>query len=108
MKKVFAAITVSFALIIVVGLNNQASAQNFGAVWEAVVDYDIDFLSMRSGPATTYSEVTRIPPGARIKVNTRRGYKPSRKSAFEEVSYQGVLGYASSRYFTIVSEPQWY
>ena len=118
MKKFFAVMMMAFALIVVGSLNNPVAAQNlgtgrnfnevaFGAVWDAVVDYDIDFLALRRGPSTSYAEIIRIPPGAYIRVNTR-GYRPTRSSGFEEVSYQGFRGYASSRYFTIIAGPQWY
>ena len=114
MKNVFAAMALAVTLIVC----SQASAQNFGtdrnfqevafgAVWDAVVDYDIDFLALRRGPSTSYGEILRIPPGSYIQVNTR-GYRPSRSSGFEEVSYQDYRGYASSRYFTIIAGPRWY
>lgn len=109
MKKIFSVILL--AIIFICG-QNQAKAQEFdfdvnnfkltpmttGWLCEAVVDYDIDFLALREGPAVYYREILRIPPGAYITVIT--GGEDSWGS-FQFVTYRNVRGFASSRYFRI-------
>ncbi len=98
MKNFFAAMVLAMTLIVC----SQASATS-GAVWDAVVDSDIDFLALRSGPSTNYPEILRIPPGAHIQVFTRGSlYRQDRNSFdFLPVRYRGVDGYACERYFTM-------
>ena len=102
MKKFFAVMMLACALVVAGTLSNQALATT-GAVWDAVVDYDIDFLALRSGPSTSYPEILRIPPGAHIQVFTRGALYRQNKNSYNflSVRYRGVDGYACERYFTM-------
>lgn len=116
MKKFFAIMLLAVMLIFCNSQNVTAQAQNFnfdsqlikltsGAEFEAIVDSDIDFLALRSGPSTNSRILIRIPPGAYIKVYARGElYRPGQGGyGFQPVSYRGVSGYAYDRYFTLVS-----
>ncbi len=104
-------------LILVGGQDGTARAQDFNfdnrlvaldteTSWDAVVDSNIDFLALRSGPSIDSSELTRIPPGARIKVHTY-GSTYNSSPGFCRVSYRGVHGYAHNRYFTVIGESRY-
>ena len=106
MRKIFAALVLAFALMI----GNQASAAteavtfadryNFvNVAWfsaDAIVDPYIDFLALRTGPSTGYTLITRIPPGARIRVEGYSG------DTWLRVYYRGMSGYSHGRYIAII------
>ncbi len=121
MKKFLAAIMLTFALIVVGSLNNQVSAKAFtfngdynlveittGAYAQGVVSPNIDFLALRSGPSRNYSEILRIPPGARVEITLfmgadyrEQGYRDYDNN-FRPVTYRGVSGYAHKGYITVI------
>ena len=70
-------------------------------VFEAVVDRDIDFLALRTGPSTSYSLILKIPPGSHIQI-IRDGNDPY--ASFDRASYNGNVGFVSNRYFTIIGK----
>ena len=79
-----------------------------GEIWDGIVDYDIDFLALRSGPSKNYSLITRIPPGARVEITTmmgaswrEQGYRDYNDD-FRPVTYRGLRGYAHRGYITII------
>ncbi|MBR1647810.1 MAG: SH3 domain-containing protein [Selenomonadaceae bacterium] len=79
-----------------------------GEFWTGVVDYDIDFLALRSGPSRNYSLITRIPPGARVEITTRMGAS-WREQGYRDyddnfcyVTYNGMKGYAHRGYIKLV------
>lgn len=109
MKKILSVIVL--AIIFVCSQNNLVNAQDYnftqfttGATFEAVVDSDIDYLALRSGPSTDYREILRIPPGAHIIIYTRGEIYQNNRSGnrFIAASYQGTDGYVSERYFTVL------
>ena len=79
-----------------------------GTIAEGIVDPDVDFLALRSGPSTNYSLILRIPPGARVKIALRmgadyreQGYRDY-NDKFCPVTYNGVNGYAHRDYIRII------
>lgn len=79
-----------------------------GTIAEGIVDPDIDFLALRSGPSVNYSLILRIPPGARVKIALRtgadyreQGYRDY-NDKFRPVTYNGVNGYAHRDYIRII------
>ena len=70
-----------------------------GGIFLGIVRDDIDFLAVRSGPSTSYPELTRIPPGDYVYV-IRDGV--DNFSPFRRVKYKGIFGYAHGAYITIV------
>ena len=70
-----------------------------GGIFLGLVRDDIDFLAVRSGPSTSYPELTRIPPGEYVYV-IRDGV--DNFSPFLRVKYKGIFGYAHGAYITIV------
>ena len=73
-----------------------------------MVDYDIDFLALRSGPSRNYPELLRIPPGARVRIALgtgsdyiREGYRDYDVN-FRSVIYRGVRGFAHSGYIDVI------
>lgn len=70
-----------------------------GGIFLGIVCDDIDFLALRSGPSTSYPELTRIPPGEYVYV-IRDGV--DNFSPFRRVKYKGIFGYAHGAYITIV------
>ena len=74
-----------------------------GGIFLGIVRDDIDFLAVRSGPSTSYAELTRIPPGEYVYV-IRGGEDNS--SSFLRVKYKGIFGYAHGAYITIVKTVQ--
>lgn len=70
-----------------------------GGIFLGIVRDDIDFLAVRSGPSTSYPELTRIPPGDYVYV-IRGG--ADNFSPFLRVKYKGIFGYAHGAYITIV------
>jgi len=92
------------ALIFVGGNSANAQGLNFvpltaGAAYDGVVDYNIDFLALRSGPSVYYSEIMRIPPGDRVMVLL----EDNNSGNFVRVKYRGVWGYSHRGYITRVS-----
>ena len=68
-------------------------------LYEARVDGNIDFLALRTGPAVSYSLITKIPPGAYISV-IRNG--ENIYTGFVRAVYNGMEGFVHSRYITIM------
>ena len=116
MKTFLTALFVSTALLIC-GTQVSAAPLTFGGnydfkttgqIAEGIVDYDIDFLALRSGPSVNYSLITRIPPGARVEITTmmganwrEQGYRDYNDD-FRPVTYRGLRGYAHRGYITII------
>ena len=113
MKKFLATIVLAGALIVGGNAVNTAHAFSLNpnydfvevtslrsGVYDAVVSKNIDFLALRSGPSASYSMIARIPPGAHIKVII--GNIAPSEYRFERVEYNGIEGYAHSRYFTFI------
>jgi len=114
MKKIFSAAILAAALV----FGNQASAVpqtlNFegrydfsemttGWYAEGIVDPNIDFLALRTGPSVNYPIITRIPPGARVKVyGDRGGPNYNWGTYFVDVTYRGMSGYAHSKYIAVL------
>ena len=105
MKKILS-VTLLAAILIFVS-NNATTAQglNFvpldaSAAYDGVVDRNIDYLALRSGPSVYYDEIMRIPPGARVMVVV----SDSISGNFVRVKYRGVWGYSHRRYITRVSD----
>ena len=71
---------------------------------EGIVDPNIDFLALRTGPSVDYPLITRIPPGAHVYISSGRGgYSETNWGKyFVEVTYRGMNGYAHSKYITII------
>ena len=71
---------------------------------EGIVDPDIDFLALRTGPSVDYPLIARIPPGARVRVSSGRGGWNGTYwgKSFVEVTYKGMSGYAHSKYIAII------
>ncbi len=113
MKKIFVAATLT-ALMVFLG-GQSGFAQNINQFvplttydeFAAVVRSDIDFLALRSGPSVNYSEILRIPPGARITVVRsgaewrEEGWKDYDDN-FVSVIYNGYKGYSHRGYITIL------
>ena len=106
MKKIFAVMMLAVAMIFANGFNNQVSATT-GADIEAWVVYDVDYLSLMSGPSPSYKydELARMPPDARIIVHTVAvSYREEGKwgsdynDNFVRVTYNGINGFAHKRY----------
>ena len=70
-----------------------------GGIFLGIVRDDIDFLAVRSGPSTSYPELTRIPPGEYVYVirDSVDNFSP-----FLRVKYKGIFGYVHGAYITIV------
>ena len=105
MKKFFAVMLLAMTLIFVKGSVVTAQELNFvpldaGAAYDGVVDRNIDYLALRSGPSVHYDEIMRIPPGARVMVVV----SDSISGNFVRVKYRGVWGYSHRRYITRVSD----
>ena len=113
MKKIFVAATLT-ALMVFLG-GQSGFAQNINQFvplttydeFAAVVRSDIDFLALRSGPSVNYSEILRIPPGARIVVtiggvdswgNTPQWRGKDYDDNFVSVIYNGYRGYSHGGY----------
>ena len=107
MRKIFSVMVLAVALIFANGFNNQVSATT-SSDFEAWVVYDVDYLSLMSGPSPSYKydELARMPPGARIVVT--RGaldswgeipeYSDDYNDNFVIVTYNGIKGFAHKRY----------
>jgi len=112
MKKIFSA--VMLLTLIIFATPTQAQADfNFdeklipcttGTIWQGRVVSDVDFLALRSGPSARYSLLAKIPPGAYIEI-IYGGMSPAEQFAgqdvnpnFVDVRYNGINGYAHSRY----------
>ena len=67
MRKIFMTMLLAVTLAIIGTQFNQAEATT-GRGANATVVSGVDYLSLRSGPSTKYSELARIPPGTRIHV----------------------------------------
>ena len=105
MRKIFSVMVLAVALIF--ANNNQVSATTCSD-FEAWVVYDVDYLSLMSGPSPSYKydELARMPPGARIVVT--RGaldswgeipeYSDDYNDNFVIVTYNGIKGFAHKRY----------
>lgn len=121
MKRFAVTMLFAAALVFAGGQNNPANAaQNFsfdnynfinlttGTVYEAVVDSNIDFLALRSGPDVSYRLILKIPPGARIKVTINTGASYSElgiypyNNNFVRVNYRGTEGYSNKKYITFL------
>ena len=105
MKKILSVMLLAVAIIFVG--NNQANAQelnfvplNASVAYDGVVDRNIDFLALRSGPSVYYNEIMRIPPGARVMVIL----EDNNSGKFVRVQYRGVWGYSHRGYITRVSD----
>ncbi len=104
-KKFFAVFFLAAALVVVGSSVNQASATTVDE-FDAVVDSNIDFLALRSGPSVNYSMIARIPPGAHVVV-TFPGIDSYRQLGYTDynddfliVTYRGMKGFAHGRYIT--------
>ena len=73
---------------------------NASVAYDGVVDRNIDFLALRSGPSVHYSEIMRIPPGTRVMVIL----EDNNSGNFVRVKYRGIWGYSNRRYITKVSD----
>ena len=112
MKKIFSAFLL--ALMLITTSVSATTQKNFnwdnvnlvpytsGEVYEGQVVYDIDYLALRSGPNVKYSEIARIPPGARVEVTLSSGIEErfgrNFNSNFAAVTYNGMKGYAHRGY----------
>ena len=67
-------------------------------VYEALVDSNIDFLALRTGPSVNDSLITKIPPGSHIEI-VRNG--ENFPTGFVRANYNGMQGFVSSRYITV-------
>ena len=84
--------------------NYDLSEMTTGYDAEGIVDPDIDFLALRTGPSVDYPLIARIPPGARVRVSSGRGgwSRTYWGKSFVEVTYKGMSGYAHSKYIAII------
>lgn len=103
------------AIFIFGGQNNYVAAQDLNFQdkfiqlttydeWYGVVDSDIDFLALRSGPSVRYPELARIPPGASIIIYQGGAdyftLFDDYDNDFIGVIYNGIKGYSHGAYIT--------
>ena len=110
MKKFFVTMLLAVTLAIIGTQFNQAKATT--PYCSATVVSGIDYLSLRSGPSTKYSELARIPPGTRIGLDYEsRGKRYSEETLnylrkrfsyvdrnFIGAYYKGIEGYVHIAY----------
>ena len=106
MRKIFSVMVLAVALIFANGFNNQVSATT-SSDFEAWVVYDVDYLSLMSGPSPSYNydELARMPPGSRIVVylggadwSEYPQWRDDYNDNFVSVTYNGIKGFAHKRY----------
>ena len=104
LKKMLSVMLLTVTLIFVEGSVVTAQELNFvpldaSAAYDGVVDRNIDYLALRSGPSVYYDEIMRIPPGASVMVIV----SDRDNGNFVRVKYRGVWGYSNKKYITRVS-----